>query len=221
MDRYVIPACEVRTETLVVNSRFITTAAPATSVEQAKVFIKRMRIEFDDASHNVPLYVVGHGSSVIAHCSDAGEPFGTAGRPALSVLQGSGIGDTAIVVTRYFGGTKLGTGGLVRAYSEAVRKVLRALPLAEKVPTITVMIAVPYHWFDRVRLWIAEQYGEILDEDFAAEVTVTAKFAEEHFSVFQAKLTERTAGRLHTEVVETNQGEIMPVGAMGGEKLNL
>ena len=63
-----------------------------------------------DASHNVPVYLIGHGDSETAHCSDAGEPSGTAGRPALAVLRGSGLGDVAVVVTRYFGGTKLGTG---------------------------------------------------------------------------------------------------------------
>ena len=132
MVRYLIPASEVRTEIMVVNSRFIATAAPVFTVEQAREFIKRIRSEFDDASHNVPIFVVGYGSSVIAHCSDDGEPSGTAGRPALAVLQGTGPGGYGIVVTRYFGGTKLGTGGLVRAYSEAVRQVLREMPLAEK-----------------------------------------------------------------------------------------
>ena len=110
MNRYFIPARETRTEIIVVNSRFIATAAPAFTVDEAKAFVARIRAEFADASHNVPAFVVGHGSSVIAHCSDDGEPSGTAGRPALAVLQGSGLGDAA-VVTRYFGGTKLGTGG--------------------------------------------------------------------------------------------------------------
>ena len=221
MTRYLIPASEVRTETIVVNSRFIATAAPVFDVKQAKDFIKRVRTEFDDASHNVPVFVVGHGSSVTAHCSDDGEPSGTAGRPALAVLQGSGIGDVAIVVTRYFGGTKLGTGGLVRAYSGAVREVLRVLPLAEKVPTVTVMMAVPYSWFERIRLWVAEVHGEILDEDFAGDVTVTARFATAHFPNFQGVITERSSGRLTAEIVDTNNETIMPVGALGGDRLSL
>ena len=72
--------------------------------------------------------MIGHGASTTAHCSDDGEPSGTAGRPALSVLQGSGIGDVVLVITRYFGGTKLGTGGLVRAYGDSVRNLLKVLP---------------------------------------------------------------------------------------------
>ncbi len=204
-----------------VNSKFIATASPVFNVKQAKAFIKRIRVEFDDASHNVPVYVVGHGSSITAHCSDDGEPSGTAGRPALAVLQGAGIGDVAIVITRYFGGTKLGTGGLVRAYSEAVRQILRVLPLAEKVPTVTVMMALPYSFFERVRIWVAEAHGEILDEDFAGDVTVTARFAKEHLPDFQGMISERSAGRLHAEIVQTNDETIMPVGALGGERLSL
>jgi putative IMPACT (imprinted ancient) family translation regulator len=98
--RYLIPACEVRIENVVVNSRFIATAGPVFTVAQAKEFIKRVRSEYGDASHNVPVYIVGYGSSIVAHCSDDGEPAGTAGRPALAVLQGAGIGDIAIVITR-------------------------------------------------------------------------------------------------------------------------
>ncbi|MFN2122854.1 MAG: IMPACT family protein, partial [Candidatus Promineifilaceae bacterium] len=129
--RYPIPAQETREEIRVSNSRFIATAAPVFSVDEAKEFIKKIKAEFSDASHNVPAFLVGYGPSVTAHCSDDGEPSGTAGRPMLAVLQGSGLGDIAVVVTRYFGGTKLGTGGLVRAYGDAVKVILENLPLAE------------------------------------------------------------------------------------------
>jgi len=215
MDRYLIPAQETRVEITVVNSRFIATAAPVFSVDEAKGFIAKVRDEFADASHNVPAYLIGHGASVIAHCSDDGEPSGTAGRPALAVVRGSGLGDIAVVVTRYFGGTKLGTGGLVRAYGDAVREVLAVLPRAEKVATHTVMMAVPYAYFELVRRAIAAHDGQILDEDFAADVTLTARFAVEHFSVFQASLQELSNGQLEAEIVETDEATIMPVGAFG------
>ena len=170
MERYLIPAREVRTEMRVLNSRFIATAAPVFSVEDAKEFVARIRREFADATHNVPAYVVGHGATVTAHCHDDGEPSGTAGRPALAVLQGSGLGDVAVVVTRYFGGTKLGTGGLVRAYGDAVRAVLAVLPRAEKVPTHTVLVAMPYSHYERVRKAVQAHEGQILDEEFAADL---------------------------------------------------
>ncbi len=214
MSRYPIPAQETRVEIMVVNSRFIATAAPVFSVDEAKAFVTRVRDEFSDASHNVPAYLVGYGTSVVAHCSDDGEPSGTAGRPALAVLRGSGLGDVAVVVTRYFGGTKLGTGGLVRAYGDAVREVLAVLPRAEKVATHTVMVAVPYSLFERVRLTIGAHHGQVLDEDFAGDVTVTARFAVEHFPAFQVALQELSNGQLGAEVVQTDESTIMPIGAV-------
>ena len=216
MSRYPIPAQETRIEIRVVNSRFIATAAPVFSVDEAKAFVRRIRREFADASHNVPVYLIGHGASVTAHCNDDGEPSGTAGRPALAVLRGSGLGDVAVVVTRYFGGTKLGTGGLVRAYGDAVRQVLAALPRADKVPTHTVMMALPYSHFERVRLAVAAHHVQILDEDFGADVTVSARFAVEHLPAFQAALREMSAGTLEAEIVESDEATIMPIGALDG-----
>jgi uncharacterized YigZ family protein len=212
MKRYPIPARETRTEIVVVNSRFVATASPAFSVEAAREFIARIKDEFSDASHNVPAYLIGHGASVTAHCHDDGEPSGTAGRPALAVLRGSGLGDVVVVVTRYFGGTKLGTGGLVRAYSDAVRAVLEDLPRAEKVPTHTLLVAAPYPFFERVRLAIAAHQGAILDEEFAADVTVTARFAVEHVPGFQAALQEMSNGTLEAIIVATDEATIMPIG---------
>jgi uncharacterized YigZ family protein len=206
-----IPAREMRVEIQVLNSRFIATAAPVFSVEEARAFIARIKAEFADASHNVPAYLIGHGASVMAHCHDDGEPSGTAGRPALAVLQGSGLGDVAVVVTRYFGGTKLGTGGLVRAYGDAVRAVLDILPRAEKVPTHTVLVETPYPLFERVRLAIDVHHGQILDQAFAADVNVTARFPVEFFPAFQAALQELSNGALDVLVIETDEATIMPL----------
>jgi uncharacterized YigZ family protein len=211
MKRYRIPAQETRTEITVINSLFITTIAPVFSVDEAKSFIRRIKSEFSDASHNVPAFVIGHGSSVIAHCNDDGEPSGTAGRPALSVLQGSDIGDAAVVITRYFGGTKLGKGGLVRAYSDSVRSVLKAVPLAEKVPTHTVMIVIPYAHFENVKKLTQEHDGVILDEDFGVDVTITSQFMVEIFPAFQAALLELTHGKIGAEIIATNEDTIMPI----------
>ncbi len=209
--RYPIPAAEARAEIAVKNSRFIATAAPVFSVDEAKAFTKRIKQEFSDASHNVPAFVVGYGPSVTAHCNDDGEPSGTAGRPSLAVLQGSGLGDIAVVVTRYFGGTKLGTGGLVRAYGDAVKAVLAVLPRAEKVPTHTVMAAVPYTLFERVKLLIGAWNGRILDEEFAADITLTVQFTTEKFPGFQDALRELSHGRLEAEIIETDEATIMPL----------
>jgi uncharacterized YigZ family protein len=200
---YPIPAREARVEIEVENSRFIATLAPAFSVEEARQFIQKVKAEFSDASHNVPAFVIGHGSSITAHCHDDGEPSGTAGRPALAVLQGSGLGDAVVVVTRYFGGIKLGTGGLVRAYGDAVRAILEAAPRAVRMPVDVVMLELPYSLFERVRLLVGEHRGEIAAQDFGADVTLTVEFPQGYLETFQTALSELTHGSLQVELIET------------------
>jgi uncharacterized YigZ family protein len=209
--RYPIPAAEARTEIIVINSRFISSAAPAFTVEAARDFITRVKAEFPDASHHVPAFLIGSGASVTAHCTDAGEPSGTAGRPALAVLQGSGLGDVVVVVTRYFGGTKLGTGGLVRAYTDAVKEVLKVLPRAEKIPTHTLMVVSPYPFYEQIRLLVHAHQGQILDTTFEVDVTLVLRFAVERFQPFKADLTELTRGAVDAVIIETNQDTIMPL----------
>jgi len=216
-----VPARETRVEMLVVNSRFIATLAPAFSVDEARAFIDRVRLEFSDASHNVPAFVIGHGDSVIAHCSDDGEPAGTAGRPALAVLQGSGIGDAVVVVTRYFGGTKLGTGGLVRAYGGAVREVLRVTELSAKVPATTLLVAVPYNLYEPLKRLVDAVHGQVLDQTFAADVTLSLRLASERVPQFQADVQELSAGRAEILVVEENPAVLFPLGRHGAELLHL
>ncbi len=211
MTGYLVPARETRIEIRVSNSRFIATAAPVFSTDEAKAFTARIKAEFADATHNVAAYLVGHGASVTAHSHDDGEPSGTAGRPALAVLQGSGLGDIAVVITRYFGGTKLGTGGLVRAYGDAVREVLAILPLAEKVPTHRVAVTLPYALYERVRLAVDGCDGQIIDEDFAAEVTLTARFAEVQVAGFLRTVQELSGGSVEPRLMGSAETAIMPI----------
>lgn len=208
---YLLPAGPARTEIRVVNSRFIASAGPARTVEEARAFIEAARAEFADATHNVPGFVIGYPPSVITHCSDDGEPSGTAGRPVLAVLQGSGLGDVVVVITRYFGGTKLGTGGLVRAYTEATQEVLRVLPRAHRILTHSVMLAIPYSYLERVRLLAPAHQGLILDEDFGADVTLSLRFPIEALEGFQTALGELTRGSVLAEIIEANIETLMPV----------
>src|SRR5947209_14285779 len=113
---YLIPTATTRIEQEVSRSHFIATLAKVESVAAARAFIASIRAEMPDASHHVYAFKVGYGSSVNEGLSDDGEPSGTSGPPVLAVLRGTDIGDVVLVVTRYFGGTKLGTGGLSRAY---------------------------------------------------------------------------------------------------------
>jgi len=202
---YSIPLNEIRREQVVVNSRFIATLAPVFSADEARAFIARIRKEFADASHNVPAYIIGGGNTVTEYFSDDGEPSGTAGKPALAVLRGSGLGDVAVVITRYFGGTLLGTGGLVKAYTESTKLAVNAVERGRRVPVHVAMVAIPYNLLERVRLLVAGQLGEILDEEFAGDITLSLQFPVDKFDAFQNDLRELSAGRLKAEIIESRE----------------
>ena len=165
----------------------------------------RVKREFADASHNVPAYIIGGGNTLTEYFSDDGEPGGTAGRPALAVLRGSGLGDAALVITRYFGGTLLGTGGLVKAYTESAQLVVNAVGRGQRVAVHVAMAVIPYNLLERVRLLAARHRGEILGEDFAGDITITMQFPISEFAAFQLGLRELSAGKIQVEVIETKE----------------
>lgn len=151
--KQIILVSEVEGEIEVLRSRFIACLAPAKSPEEARDHMMRVKNRYPQASHYVPAFVNGSGNSVITHCSDAGEPSGTAGRPALIVLQGSGIGNISAVVVRYFGGTKLGTGGLVKAYTAAVQEALKLAVTGVNTPVASVCIDMEYSDYDKCEIF--------------------------------------------------------------------
>jgi uncharacterized YigZ family protein len=190
----IIPAGRARAEMRVSNSRFIATAAPAASVEDARALIAEMRAAMPDASHHVYAYVIGHGATTTLGMSDDGEPSGTAGRPVLAIVRGSGLGDVVVVVTRYFGGTLLGTGGLVRAYGDAARAVLELVAREEKIERQALLIRVSYAAFEATRR-TAEAHGGVIDDgQFAADVTLAITLPAAQLDAFVAALREVTAG---------------------------
>ena len=207
---YSIPLTEIRRELVVVNSRFISTLAPAFSIDEARAFMSRIKHEFADASHNVPVYIIGGGNTVTEYFSDDGEPSGTSGKPALAVMRGSGLGDAVLVITRYFGGTLLGTGGLVKAYTESAQLAVNAVGRGQRVPVHIALIALPYNLLERLRLIVTRQRGEVLGEDFAADITMTVRLPIDSFESFQNDLRELSAGKLQAEVIETKE-MIVPV----------
>lgn len=206
-----IPLEAVETEIVVVNSCFITNLAPANSVEEAREFIAAVKKNHPTANHHVPAFVIGHGKSITTHCSDDGEPSGTAGRPALAVLQGSGLGNVVVVVTRYFGGTKLGTGGLVKAYGDAVREVLKEVKVASLLPTTTLMFITPYRLYDQVVRLIEAHHGQVLDTEFLEEITVNVRFKDEELESFTNQLSNLSAGQVETIVVEQHPESVFPL----------
>ena len=207
---YLVPLTEIRRELVVQNSRFISTLAPAFSIDEARTCMARIKHEFADASHHVPVYMIGGGNTVTEYFSDDGEPGGTAGKPALAVMRGSGLGDAVLVITRYFGGTLLGTGGLVKAYTGSAQLVVNAVGRGRRTPVHEAMIALPYNLLERLRLIVTRHRGEVLGEDFAADVTMTVRLPVEHFEAFQNDLRELSAGKIKAEVIETRE-TIVPV----------
>jgi uncharacterized YigZ family protein len=194
--RYPIPAHETRVETVVVNSRFICTVAEARTVDEAMAFIRRVKANLSDASSHAYAYHIGYGTSVTDGCNDGGEPGGTAGRPMLAVLQGSGLGDVASVVSRYFGGTKLGTGGLVRAFGGALKAALEQLPRAERVERKTFLLELPYPLYEQVKRLALAHNGAVDGEEFGAEVLLTLTFVVDDMQPFSDALRDLSAGRL-------------------------
>ena len=194
MSGYPIPAGEVRVETIVVNSRFVCVLGEARTAAEAHDFVKRVKAEYPDASAHAYAFRAGHGASVTEGCNDGGEPSGTAGKPMLAVLRGTDLGDVAAVVVRYFGGTKLGTGGLVRAFSGALKAGLEALPRTERVTRVRGRCGMPYALYERARLLVAARGGAIVAEDFGAEVTLDVLFPEDAVAGFGAAMQELSGG---------------------------
>lgn len=196
MSQYPVPARTVRVENVVVNSRFVATVSRADSVEEAKAFIQTIRAEMPDATHHVYAFKVGYGGSVIEGMSDDGEPSGTSGPPVLAVLRAADLGNVVIVVTRYFGGTKLGTGGLVRAYSGAARDALAALPVDLLIERWYIGVSIPYSLYERLKLLLAAHRAEIDGEEFDTEVTVYAYLPADQLDALTGALQELTSGQV-------------------------
>ncbi len=196
MERYRIPKAETRVEIDVSNSRFITTVAHTESVQEARTTIKRIRDEMPDATHHVYAYKIGYGASVTEGLSDDGEPSGTAGPPAMAVLRGSGLGDVTIVITRYFGGTKLGTGGLVSAYTKAAQLAFKSLETEEKIEKCTLFFHCPYPLYEQTKRLLASHDARIDEESFETDVALQCTLPEENAAPLTQQLSDLSAGAI-------------------------
>jgi uncharacterized YigZ family protein len=183
-------------------SRFIATAAYADTVEAARAFIQHIRHEMPDATHHVYAFRIGYGSSVNEGLSDDGEPSGTSGKPTMAVLRGADLGDAVLVITRYFGGTKLGTGGLVRAYSDSAKAVLELLPVTEKVSTSTITLPLPYSNYEQVKRMLPDYQAQILHEDFSDRIELTLSIPDDLLQSFSHTISDFTIGNMSPLRVE-------------------
>lgn len=211
MQPYLVPLGEAKSELTVINSLFITHVSRAETPEQAKEYIAEIKQKYRDASHNVPAYIIGFGPTVMEHCSDAGEPAGTAGKPILSILRGSNIGDIVMVVTRYFGGTKLGTGGLVHAYGDAAKAGLQVVRLAQKTFMSTVALRFAYKHYDNVKKCLESWGGIAQQEVFEANVQVVISIRESDSEHLIEAIQKNTNHQVDTQILETTTTVFIPV----------
>ena len=194
--RYQIPAQRFRSAIEFERSRFITTVQAAASPQEAQAFVAELKAEFPDANHNCWAYLVGPpGSSDRIGLSDDGEPHGVAGKPMLTTLQHSGLGDTAVVVTRYFGGIKLGKGGMVKAYTAAVQTALEQLPRAERIDWVHLTVCFDYHLLTPLQRRLADFEAEELESSYADKVSLKLRLPQEQRGAFEQMFTDLTAGQ--------------------------
>lgn len=195
-DRYLTVLQGSRVQIKVKDSKFITTVAPVASEEEAQEFILRVSKEFFDATHNVSAFKLGTGDQAIRRYDDDGEPGGSSGPPVLQVIEGSGLTNVAVVVTRYFGGTKLGFGGLVRAYGDAAAAGLAGAGVREMIQYIFIRIAVPYEQMGSVIREIQGSIGVIRDTQYSNDgVAVLADLLPGHLDGLKRRLIDATRGQ--------------------------
>lgn len=197
MAEYIVPAGYGEAEYVDKKSRFIGQVQHSGSEAEAMAFVESVRKKYPDATHNVWAYVLSSGAM---RWSDDGEPGGTSGQPTLNVFRSAGVCDVCCVVTRYFGGILLGSGGLVRAYSKAASMALEAAGRARMAEWSVVETVCGYAQYERVRRLLADLGAADLEASFAADVAVTALLPADAAGTFASRLTDVTAGSAQCRV---------------------
>ena len=188
-----------REKLLVKGSKFISTAIPVGSEEEAEFWIKKIKKEFHDASHNPYAYVLKKGE--LQKSTDDREPSGTAGRQILSAILSQNLKDILVVVTRYFGGIKLGTGGLSKAYHESALRVLQSCVLVQKELREALAIVFPKKYFDRVQMVLNKEKVKIKKLAFGDRARMEIEVSEEVISRLKDELLNKTRGEIEFEGV--------------------
>ena len=176
-------------------SKFIAHIAEIKSEDEAETFIKQTRKKYYDATHNCSAYILNSDRG-IRHSSDDGEPSGTAGKPILDVISGAGLSDIIVVVTRYFGGTELGTGGLVRAYSGAAAEVLKNAAVVEITETKLTEFIIDYGLLPKLQHLCMELGIIIYETEYLEKVKISVLITEDNLGRFFKEVTEMTAGAI-------------------------
>ncbi|TNH03827.1 IMPACT family protein [Testudinibacter sp. TR-2022] len=195
--RYLIPESAVEFSEEIKKSRFITYLQATSGIEQAKAFWQQLKQQHPSARHHCWAAVAGRpNDSQQLGFSDDGEPSGTAGKPMLNVLLGSGIGEISAVVVRYYGGIQLGTGGLVRAYGNGVQQALKLLNTLEKIERQAFALRCDYEQIKLVQQLVKQYQVEIIEQQFAQRIALRLAIDEEQFAEFSQALYNRSGGSL-------------------------
>jgi len=210
MEPYFVPAGDGEAEFTEKRSRFIGRVRRTDTEEEALSMLREIRETHRDATHNVFAYTIRENN--ITRYSDDGEPSGTSGMPVLNVFLGAGVTNVCCVVTRYFGGTLLGTGGLVRAYTKAAQLALEAAGIAQMAEWAQLLLALPYPFYERVQRILLE-YGAVTEKtDFGADIALEVFVRSERADALIAALTEVSAGKLEAVRGETSVRAVMQEG---------
>lgn len=202
MSKYPIPAQTVHAEQVIKNSRFLTWLAHAATPQQAHQFIQQQRETYPDARHVCWAFIAGQpGHTTHVSCSDDGEPAGTAGKPMLNVLQHGAIGEIVAVVVRYFGGIKLGTGGLVRAYSSSVAELYKTLPTQLKVEGQSFRLTFAYSLEDAVRRLLIHFNCKIESAHYDEQLHLVCYGPQDVFLAATASLNEIGRGQIEISII--------------------
>ena len=173
-------------------SQFITWLVPIESKQHAKTFLEQARAEYPDARHYCWAYLIGENeNSLSAAMSDDGEPSGTAGKPMLNVLQHKGVYNVMVIVVRYFGGIKLGAGGLVRAYSQAVEQSFNMATLVEMIPSYDINVILSFADEQWLRHQTTKFNGDVLSTNYSDQVQIKLKLPQEHFDTFKQTMDSK------------------------------
>jgi uncharacterized YigZ family protein len=195
-DQYYQLKQQCRFEEKVKGSRFLSTARSVASEAEAVAFIDEMKKEFHDANHNAFAWKVGLGRSQRYRYSDDGEPSGTAGLPILKAIDAKGLSNVCVVVTRYFGGIKLGTGGLMRSYGRMASELLRTSEIEKKFFTETIIFSVSFDFVNVAHNIINSMDAELKDSQYSDAVTFEIEIRSSQAALFRSKLTDGTNGQV-------------------------
>lgn len=204
MSGYSVPAKNIDVEEVIKNSQFITRIRNVATVEAAKSFIKQLNIDYPEATHHCWAYIVGDPkATTLIGCSDDGEPSGTAGKPMLNVLQHSDVGDIVAVCTRFYGGTKLGTGGLTRAYGGGVKLALEKLILKEKIIFSSLELAIEYGQLKDCEHIMKDFQTQNIKIDYQTNVIIHLDIAVDQSEDFKLAIQNKFKGQIQWKSIQS------------------